>query len=229
MELSARLKTIEPLKGAFDILRYYGETQQETADAEDIADSLDLGEVAFGRAIRRLVTKGYLTMDGSGIYRLTDAGQNAVDELAAYDEALNSGQISRNRGPARRQVSRRLVVGVPATLPASQPAAVHIGFHEAAPGHQIDEPLELVVRASIVNGGPEKPEDLIFEMDDAHTVQAVQFTAAATDMSRLRFEVYQLGEMGDVSPAGGMYVDVPVDGSGAQQMVAYATDITLTL
>ena len=44
-----------------------------------------LSERGFGKHIRRLVTAGYVVMDGNQIYRLTTKGGEVADELAEYD------------------------------------------------------------------------------------------------------------------------------------------------
>lgn len=226
MELSADLKTIEPLKGAFDILRYFRRIASPTADADDIMDDLDLSERAFGKAMRRLVTKGYTVMDGDMIYRLTDKGHDASEEIEAYDAA--GGKDANASARAKTQVARRLVVAVPSQIAAQQPAAVHVGFHPAD-GAAMSDSVELVVRTSVVNGQSGNPEDLLFSLQNDHAAQGFQVAAADSSPLRLRFEVYQLGEMGDIEDAGGMYVDVPVVTGSAGQMTAYGADVTLTL
>jgi Mn-dependent DtxR family transcriptional regulator len=91
MELVA-LQTLEPLTGALDIIRYFGTLEEMTAETSEIQRSLGLSDRSFDKAIRRLVTKGYVQMDGSRVYRLTEQGQRAVEELAAYDQSAPDGQ-----------------------------------------------------------------------------------------------------------------------------------------
>lgn len=92
-ELPFHLKTIEPLPGALDILRYLGTLDSFTADADDICDSLDLSDRRFSKAIRRLVTKEYVVMDGDMVYRLTEQGQGAVEEIADFDAEMGKRQL----------------------------------------------------------------------------------------------------------------------------------------
>ena len=54
-ELPFHLKTLEPLRGALDILRFFGVIDSPTADAEAIKDTLGLSDRAMPKAIRRLV------------------------------------------------------------------------------------------------------------------------------------------------------------------------------
>ncbi|GAB4524941.1 MAG: hypothetical protein OHK0046_40170 [Anaerolineae bacterium] len=236
-ELPFHLKTIEPLPGALDILRFFGQMDTDTADADEIADSLGLSQRSASKAIRRLVTKGYMMMDGDMIYRLTDQGQGAVEELAAFDEANGTGL---SFGPALGEASpvpttspfkniiRRMVMAVPAALVANEAASVVIGFNEA----HMPENAEIVVRFSVVNGQPAKPEDVIFSLNNGEAHQAVEVVPGLFNQVRLRAEVIQLGpNPGDFNKAGGMYVDVPVVAaeSGQTTLRAYGVDITLIL
>lgn len=232
-DLPFHLKTLEPLPGALDILRFFGQMDADTADADEIADSLGLSQRSASKAIRRLVTKGYMMMDGDMIYRLTEQGHNAVEELAAFDDSNGTGiALSRPQSPVQpsafSNVTRRMVLALPGTLVAEQEASVVVGFH-AAP---MPESVELVVRLSVVNGQPEKPEDLIFSLSDQQTHQALDILPGRFDQVRLRAEVIQLGpNPGDFNKAGGMYVDVPVSAAerNDHHLTAYGTDITLIL
>ena len=87
MEMSFQLKTLEPLKGALDILRLFGRSSNDTIDTDTILDELELTDRTFNKAMRRLVTKGYLQMDGDMVYRMTDNGKSLTEELLAFDEA----------------------------------------------------------------------------------------------------------------------------------------------
>ncbi len=84
MELPYHLKALPP--EALDVLRYFSKISGIAAHADDITAGADLSDRGFGKAIRRLVTKGYLTMGGEQYYRLSDSGRRAVDDLINYDE-----------------------------------------------------------------------------------------------------------------------------------------------
>src|SRR5688572_21605659 len=92
MEMPFHLKTLPP--DALEILRYYGRSETNIALADDICDNTGLSDRGFGKAIRRLVTKNYLVMDGEQRYRLSDHGQRAVEDLAAAGELESSGDLS---------------------------------------------------------------------------------------------------------------------------------------
>ncbi|HRL14494.1 MAG TPA: winged helix DNA-binding protein, partial [Aggregatilineales bacterium] len=64
MELPFHLQTLEPLPGALDIIRFLGALDEPHADVEAICETLDMSDRRFNKAIRRLVTKGYVQMVG---------------------------------------------------------------------------------------------------------------------------------------------------------------------
>jgi DNA-binding MarR family transcriptional regulator len=240
MELPFHLKTLEPLPGALDIIRFFGTIDSPTADADEICENLDLSERRFSKAIRRLVTKGYVLMDGDMVYRLTEQGQRAVEELGDYDTsggesdegselAETSEMIDESEPAIAVRVMRRLVLVVPGTLVTGQPANVILGFNPASPDAPMPAPVELVARFSVINGEPEAAEELLFSLSDDHVQQVVRVVPDRYDQVRIRVEVFQLGEdLGAVEPAGGMYVDVPVRAQGENdEPVAYGTDITI--
>ncbi|MFW5708993.1 MAG: hypothetical protein ACOCX5_02110 [Chloroflexota bacterium] len=229
MELPFHLKTLEPLKGALDILRFFDQTDGNTADAEVIMQTLDLSERAFGRAIRRLITKGYVQADGDMIYRLTDQGQTAVRELADYDEESGDSVAPVSDAAKRiRSVTRRLFIVTPEALVASMPTTLYVGFHDASEDNTLDETCEVVVRVAVINGEPETPEDLLFTLENTHVAQSLTIVPGGFKQMRLRLNAYQLGELGDIDPAGGFYIDLPVKPDGAAaEPVAFGSTIDL--
>jgi DNA-binding MarR family transcriptional regulator len=228
MELSFQLQTLEPLTGALDIIRYLGSIEAISADADEIGEALDLSERTFSKAIKRLVTKGYVQMDNNRSYRLTEQGNRAVEELAAYDESAPERGTA---GPAHSQsLSRRLVLAVPRTLVAGQPAAAVVGFHPASDGQSTSRPADMVVRLSAINGEPKTPEDTVIELADEPAQHTFRVKADAFSQMRIKVQVFQLGpNPDDISVSGGMYVDVDVQPAGTNAaLVAYGTDVTIT-
>lgn len=223
-EISFQLRTLEPLKGAWDTLRLFGSSSQPILSADEIIDSLGLSERSFSKAMRRLVTKGYVQHDGDLMYRLTDNGRNLVTELQAYDDEMqNTPQIAHI---PHAEILRRLVCAVPNILPVGDEQTVLIGFHS---GDVPDDFAEVVVRLTAINASPSSPQDVIFTLDSGVTYEKVTIKADEFTQVRLRLEAYQLGEMGDISPAGGMIVDLPVTTEPIEpEWVAYGTDISLS-
>lgn len=229
-ELPFHLKTIEPLPGALDILRFLGTVDAYTADADDICDTLDLSDRRFSKAIRRLVTKEYVVMDGDGVYRLTEQGQGAIVEIADYDAEMgNEPLVVESASPSAKAVSRRLIMTFPRTLAANQPHNVVVGFEEASSDQTLQEEAEMVMRFSIVNGQPDTPEDAVLNLPNSQVHHQFQVTPDAFTQVRLKVEVYQLDNFsGDISVAGGMYVDVDVNAGRSDDLIAYGTDITIS-
>jgi predicted transcriptional regulator len=222
VELPFHLKTLPP--EALDVIRYFtvaGDT--ETADVDSICEGTGLSERGFSKAIKRLVTKGYAQMESGRVYRLTDQGVNAAQELAEYD--ANAPEES-DSGSDYETYSRRLLLAVPRSLVANQSTSVFVAFDET--DEELSNAAEMVVRLSIVNGEPKAPQDEIFSLNDeaAHAVFDVK--AGNHSKVRLRLNVFQLGpNPDDINPAGGMYIDLDVvkAASGNESLVAYATNV----
>ena len=90
-ELPFHLKTLEPLPGALDILRYFAAIDSPSIELDQVMPVLNLSDRAAHKAIRRLVTKQYVQMESEMTYRLTDRGQVAVRELTEYDKQTGGG------------------------------------------------------------------------------------------------------------------------------------------
>src|SRR5437016_2736496 len=106
MELPFHLKALPP--EALDVLRYFGNIDMPIAHAEDITEGVGLTDRTFGKVIRRLVTKGYLQMDGDQAYRLSDQGHKAVEDIAEYD--ASGPVVKTKREVVTESIPRHLVV-----------------------------------------------------------------------------------------------------------------------
>lgn len=223
-ELPFHLKRFEPVKGALDILRYLGEAGDELPDADDLIDELGLSDRAFSKAIRRLVTLSYVQMSPEGLYSLTPNGEKSIVELQAYDEE-NDGGGGRSHN---RKIQRRLLVAVPRTLIAKQPAPLIVGFHPDE-SSSLAAPADVVLRVDALHGELDNPNDEMVRLDNAALSQELTLTAGTYDQVRVRVQVMQLAPGGDdVSKCGGMYVDVDVEVAGELgQMTAYGANIEL--
>ena len=247
-ELPFHLKTIETLPGALDILRYLGEVDDHTADVDEICNTLDLTDRRFSKAIRRLVTKGYVIMDGDMVYRLSEQGEDAVGELAEFDEAEGNAPISVRiseddededdsieqndfvRTSALGAVKRRLVLAIPATFTAHQVSNVVVGFNPASADNTLNASTDMLLRFSVLNGTPQQPKELPITLSNEAAHQTIEVVPGAYTQMRLKVEVMQLDNFsGDISSVGGMYVDVDVSNLGANNadLTAYGTDISI--
>lgn len=227
MDLPFHLKALPP--EALDVLRYFGTLNNPVAHAAKITDEVGLSDRTFGKVIRRLVTKGYLQMDGDQAYRLSESGNNAVDELAEYDEAFPADKSAR-KAPVEEKVSRKMVVVVPRTLQSGVPTSFHVGFYPSASGHELNDVAEVVMRVSLVNADPARPQEASLELVNEEAYKSFTIAAGAFDRARIKVQVFQLGpNPDDIAVAGGMYVDLDVtDSAASAPYAAYAADISLT-
>jgi predicted transcriptional regulator len=90
MSLSVDLQKLPPQ--ALDVIRYL-RTQEQGADVTTIMAGTGLSERAFGKAIRRLVTRHYVEMPAQGYYTLTNAGRQAAEELGEYDGSVPMPEV----------------------------------------------------------------------------------------------------------------------------------------
>jgi hypothetical protein len=217
MELPSHLKALPP--GALEMIQYLSQADEQTASREAICADLDITERGFGKIIRRLVTKSYVIMDGDQLYRLTDQGSTVAEEIAGVD----LGAESDDSGEGGTSWTRHIVLVLPEPLQAGTPAHVILGF-ESQP--EQDGSAEIVARLSVINGEPDTPQEAIFELDEAAAQQDFLVTAGSFTQARLKVEIYQIGpNEGDISVAGGMYVDVPVSSAAQGSLAAYGADI----
>ncbi len=226
MELPFYLRTLPP--EALEIIRFYRMSGVTIALSQAITDGTGLSDRGFGKGIRRLVTKGYLVLDGDQRYRLTDFGRRAVDEFV--DDG--SPQVEDTEiAVESRAVERRLVLVLPKHFVAEQAVNVYAGFLDADSSHATDDPLNLLLRLSVVNGEPATARESPFLLDSQAVRQAFEVTPGHFTRARVRVQVYQPGDdLDDTRFAGGMYVDVDVlpPGSAAEpDYTAYGTDIQL--
>lgn len=224
MELPYHLKTLP--EDALDVIRFLGTLEGATANVDNICDSVGLSDRGFGKVIRRLVTKGYVVMDGSQIYRLSEQGQEAAEELAAYDATAPADED--DEADETERIARRLVLVIPRTIVAEEPTRVFIGFDGQT---DFPEMLDVVTRLSVIHGEPKTPQDQTFQLSDKPAHQALWITMGRYRHARIRLQVFQLGpNPDDIAVCGGLYVDVDVAASADDAeagLVAYGTDIML--
>jgi hypothetical protein len=227
MDLPFHLKALPP--EALDVLRYFGKLNDPVAHAMKITDEVGLSDRTFGKVIRRLVTKGYLQMDGDQAYRLSESGQDAVDELLEYDAEFPADKSVRN-APVEEKVIRKMVLVVPKVLRSGVATTFHIGFNPADDTDMLEDMAEVVVRVSLVNAEPTRPQEVTFNVQNKAVHKSFMITAATLDRTRIKVQAFQLGpNPDDITVAGGMYVDLDVTGDAANpSWAAYAADISIT-
>lgn len=226
MDMPYQLKTLPP--EALDILRYFASLNAPSALADDIVEGSGLSNKGFGKAIRRLVTNGTLTMDASQVYRVTDRGQKLIDDLVAFDEA--QADLPQQNGPrlVPRFAYRRLVVALPRKLLNGQPTSLFIGFEDAADENLLRDSANMLLRVEVLNGECQ-PAESSFLLANRSLRLLVEATARRARTARVRAQVFQLSDdTGEYESCGGLYVDVPIVTDSAQldaTLVAYGVDI----
>ncbi|HYO87629.1 MAG TPA: hypothetical protein VER79_03220 [Candidatus Limnocylindrales bacterium] len=227
MEIPLNLQSLPP--EGLDVLRFFGATGQTSAHADEITERADLSDRAFGKAIRRLVTKGYLIMDGDQVYRLSDSGRRAVADMLEYDlvtppEERDSAASS----ASARSALRRLVLAAPLALKSGEPASVIVGFEGAEDDELLAGPAPLVVRFSVVHGEAGSPAETTMQVENRPVQQQFQVTAGPYTRVRLRVQLFQSDESGyEIEPCGGLYADVPVSTTADSTLVAYGAPVTI--
>jgi predicted transcriptional regulator len=227
MDLPFHLKALPP--EALDVLRYFGTLNDPVAHAMKITDEVGLSERTFGKVIRRLVTKGYLQMDGDQAYRLSENGQDAVNELMEYDSAFPAEKQVR-KAAVESKVSRKMVLVVPKPLKSGAATAFHIGLNPADNGQTLDDKAEVVIRVSLVNAEPARPQEATLDVQNEAVYKSFTVTAGTLNKARVKVQAFQLGpNPDDITVAGGMYVDLDVTGDAVNApMAAFTADISIT-
>lgn len=222
-DLPFHLKALPP--EALDVLRYYGTLSQPIASSEAISDAARLSERMFGKIIRRLVTRGYVQMDGDQTYRLTDAGQRALVELRQYDDA-NPSAAGPASGPARRVARCVLALAAPQPLLAGTPAAIYVGMYSADGGSSSGEVL---LRVSLLNAEPTSVQQLTLPQTGKPITRTLQMTPGRFRKMRIRLQAFQSDPFSDdVIEVGGMYVDLDITTDTVNStMQAFVTELEL--
>ncbi|MDZ4767666.1 MAG: hypothetical protein SGJ24_00940 [Chloroflexota bacterium] len=195
---------------ALTILRFFAGASSEAAHSEAIMEGTGLSDRGFGKGIRRLVTRNYLTLSGEQVYRLTEQGRRAIRELNEAGD-LPAGRSSDDGGDDARFVRRRLILVTPAVLPADRAARITVGFDDPDDDDRLDVPSNILVRLNMVNGEPSRSQEISLALDNQFAQQMVSITAGAFTRARLRAEVFQFKDSeDDYEFCGGMYIDLAV-------------------
>jgi hypothetical protein len=207
MELPPELMRIP--SSSLDVLRYMGRASVSASSAEGLAQGTGMSERGIGKAIRGLVTQGYLTMDASYVYFLTDKGSKAIQDIAAYDDSNPSdvGQVSSDS-----LIQQDLIVVTPGVLGAQETSTLQIGLNQLP---YLKAEIDLVLRFSASEGNISPAEvNLHISPDQPPQPQETYYNPIGkTGMVRFRVEALQLTDMTEVHPAGGMFMDVQIAAS----------------
>ena len=218
-ELPMHLKRIEALPSALDILRYLYQQPSHEAEVDDICDSLNIGDIRFGKAIRRLVTLGYVQMNAHLVYGLTQNGERSSAELAEFDNATEGI----DQEPQR--TVRKVYVAAPRSLVAGQQSTLQIAFAEDS---RFRSPVEVVLRMETLNSTLAETDDRVIRLGSGQQIVDASLTPDWFDQMRFKLQVFQLSTDGeDLHICGGMYVDLNVQAEGMPgEVVAFSTELT---
>lgn len=132
---------------ALEVIRFLA-GQPDGASTEAIISGAGISERACGKALRRLVTRYYVSMPAQGFYRLTPTGHEAAALLGPPISSAEPERAPEDPPEPVRQV-RRLSAFLPRELVQHMPTQVRVGLDPAPPdAPALSEPLRLVLRLS---------------------------------------------------------------------------------
>ncbi|KXK20136.1 MAG: hypothetical protein UZ15_CFX003001799 [Chloroflexi bacterium OLB15] len=227
MELPVSIRALPP--EAIEILRYYGANGAASVHADDITVGAGLSDRGFGKAIRRLVTRNLMAMDGDQVYRLTDNGKQAVAELLEYDLMTppDEREESAPHEIEARFVKRRVVLAAPNPLAATVPAKVIVGFEAADDEDIVMLPLHVSLQLTALHADPEAEQASSLSVENRPVQHHFEVTPGGYTQVRLLLRVLQNDvNEGEEDASSGLYIDLPVaETAGAYS--AYSTDLML--
>ena len=227
MDMPHHLRTLPP--EALDILRYFHTLSATSAHAEQIIEGAGLSDRGFGKAIRRLVTKNYLVMDGEQVYRLSDNGKRVVAELNNYDENAPEEEEIAETDDEPHFVTRHLVLVTPRVLQAGQPTNIFVGFDDADDAEIVTAPFKVILRLTTLHGDPDELTETSLMVENRAAHQVFEIVAGNYTQLRIRAEVCQLQD-GDPEQdtCSGLYADLPVGvGEVDNMLIAFGTNLIL--
>lgn len=226
-----------------EIIRYLAGQPQGAAVAAILAGT-GIGERSFGKAIRRLVTRFYVTMPAPGVYTLTAIGREAAALLgpapaASPEQTLVAPPAPSTPADAPSEVApaaprpaallrhpRRLSTFLPRELIQQMPTQVQVGFGPAgtaAPPLAAPLPVQLRLDAP---GCEVTPAERMLEVGMGAVGPAVfRLTPHIAGPLRLTVTVLQALGTGALVATGSMFFEVRV---AAQPTPASAAFVTFT-
>ena len=218
MSLPFELTTLPPQ--ALDVLRYMGRTQRDQADTDDIMNGTGQTERSFSKAIKRLVTKNYMTMDAARVYHITPKGYKAIEDVLAHDEV----EPPTESAPDEDIIRYDLCVIVPDAVKSREKNTLMLGL-EPEPGEGIPTHADVILRLEVV-GGEVEPNEFMAPVSPDLPVLMAEFTVTPTATFgdiRLRVEAFQTLRMDEIEEIGGMYFDIALDQSLIRPRALHAT------
>ncbi|MBN2469442.1 MAG: hypothetical protein JXN59_01865 [Anaerolineae bacterium] len=215
--------------GAIDIIRYLGQQDDYTAFDDDLLEATGLSDRAYGKAIRRLVTKEYIELQYEGSYALTEIGIEAAEAIAVHDEEMQyeadveeADFIVEEEEFEVVEFTRRVLVIAPRAPGVGVPAYLFLRVMETE-----DDPLPLSVdvvfelrgeRAQVI---PDQNDTTVPESAPADPVR-FEVTLAAPGSTEVTINALQVTKE-ELLPIGEYVlrltaVDAPPDGTFSQHI-----------
>jgi predicted transcriptional regulator len=203
MELPPELTRLPPQ--SLDVFRYMGQTGVTQGDTDSLAAGTGMSDRGIKRAIRGLVTAGYLNMDDTYVYYLTEKGAKAVEDITEYDASQPDHAIA----PDAAFVQHNLVVVMASPLGAQETSTLQLGVYDAP---SVNVPSQLVLRLSATSGNI-SPNEITLEVNPDEEVEPGEAYYTPTGQHgkiRIRVEAMQIVNVTDIHAAGGMFVEVDI-------------------
>jgi hypothetical protein len=210
MSLSIDLQKLPPQ--ALDVIRFL-DGRDDGASVDAILAGTGLSERAFGKSIRRLVTRYYVELRDQGVYALTRTGREAAQEIRAYDGTASPGWISES--PAEAESSalhmRQLSVWAAQAIVAQGRSVLLVGFDAPRATVPLGGEAHLTLRLS-APGCEVEPEEHPLDMLPDKPAGPVQFRVMPHQEGplQIRIEVFQYLTEQEGMPLGGMYFEIEV-------------------
>ena len=242
MTLSDELHKLPPK--AVTVLRFLG-SQTDGATIERIMAGTGLSERAVGKAIRRLVTRHFVTMLQTGLYALSErarAEDVLSDALPAEGEATPPEPAAAASAGSRDPVAspppeslpelpvspryeRRISAFLPKGLVAQFPTRMRLGVDRPGRGGDaLHDPARVIVRVRADNCAVE-PGERPLEVPPRGAAGPVdfRFTPAGAGPVHVRVEVFQLVAPGALVAVGGMVFDLAATEFPTPESAAFQT------
>lgn len=204
---------------ALDVVRYMGRAGIDRADSATLAEGAGMSDRGIGRAIRGLVTKGYLNMDNSNVYFLTEKGLQAVNQVVEYDSANPSASQPQM---AQQAVQQQLIAVSPSPIGARETSTLLFGMEGVAP---VSDHSQLILRLSATSGSL-SPAEVTLELYPNQPIEPAETyynPSGSSKAVRIRVEAMQLVNMMDVHSAGGLFFDVELDLQRGERQAWYGS------
>lgn len=207
---------------ALDVLRYLGKNQITSADLDTIQTGTGLTDRSTNKAIKRLVTRNFMTMDVDRVYHIAPKGYQAISDLAQIDA----------HGPQEttapdNTIDFDLCAVIASQLPAGQATRWMVGLNPSS-DENLAHPADVYLRIS-ASDGQVSPATATLSLSPENSTTSTEFSiipSTGQNQVRVRIEALQLFEFDEPGDAGGMYFDIQI-GNDPGTVRAIHTDISL--